>query len=264
LFFLFLANSELVETEFLDDPHRFDNTNVNKPATFNTLNVNLKNTDNAEDDKYEKLMSSLESPNMEGEKILKNKDDVNTNKISEQDFQQQILCIDDALREEINGIIDRFANSGLRTFAVSYKDIRKEELDINLKKRKKTVIALEKKDEEKRKSAKFEAIEIEEESSMPYDDNEPPENDLILLGIFGIKDPLRAEVPDAISDCRSAGIMVRMVTGDNIKTAMQFLFEYFFSYFLFLVLLKSVEFINAVVELLLKLPNFVLWNMKIC
>jgi Ca2+-transporting ATPase len=37
--------------------------------------------------------------------------------------------------------------------------------------------------------------------------------------ILGIKDPLRKEVPIAIEDCRTAGIKVRMVTGDNIKTA---------------------------------------------
>ncbi len=33
----------------------------------------------------------------------------------------------------------------------------------------------------------------------------------------GIEDPLRAEVPGAIVDCKRAGIVVRMVTGDNIQ-----------------------------------------------
>lgn len=36
---------------------------------------------------------------------------------------------------------------------------------------------------------------------------------------MGIKDILRQEVPDAIKKCRSAGIKVRMVTGDNKVTA---------------------------------------------
>jgi len=39
---------------------------------------------------------------------------------------------------------------------------------------------------------------------------------LTLICIAGIKDPLRKEIPDAIKKCRSAGITVRMVTGDNV------------------------------------------------
>lgn len=46
-----------------------------------------------------------------------------------------------------------------------------------------------------------------------------PENDLILLGILGIKDPCRPGVRDAVDLCTSAGVKVRMVTGDNIQTA---------------------------------------------
>ena len=42
---------------------------------------------------------------------------------------------------------------------------------------------------------------------------------LTLLAILGIKDILRQEVPDAIKKCRTAGIKVRMVTGDNKVTA---------------------------------------------
>ncbi len=43
-----------------------------------------------------------------------------------------------------------------------------------------------------------------------------PENNLILIGIVGIEDPLRPEVPEAINQCKLAGITVRMVTGDSI------------------------------------------------
>jgi Ca2+-transporting ATPase len=43
--------------------------------------------------------------------------------------------------------------------------------------------------------------------------------DMTLIGIVGIKDPLRAGVPDAVLDCQRAGVVVRMVTGDNILTA---------------------------------------------
>ncbi|RHY83373.1 hypothetical protein DYB31_011285, partial [Aphanomyces astaci] len=37
--------------------------------------------------------------------------------------------------------------------------------------------------------------------------------------IVGIEDPVREEVPESIRQCNEAGIVVRMVTGDNIVTA---------------------------------------------
>jgi Ca2+-transporting ATPase len=43
--------------------------------------------------------------------------------------------------------------------------------------------------------------------------------DDVLLCILGIKDPIRMSVPVAVKICKSAGIGVVMVTGDNIKTA---------------------------------------------
>jgi Ca2+-transporting ATPase len=45
------------------------------------------------------------------------------------------------------------------------------------------------------------------------------ETDLIVLGVCGIRDPLRPEAPAAIQACKWAGVMVRMVTGDNQNTA---------------------------------------------
>lgn len=44
-------------------------------------------------------------------------------------------------------------------------------------------------------------------------------SNLVLIGIVGIEDPVRPEVPDAIRKCQNAGITVRMVTGDNVNTA---------------------------------------------
>ncbi|CEL11039.1 Putative Calcium ion P-type ATPase (Eurofung) [Aspergillus calidoustus] len=40
------------------------------------------------------------------------------------------------------------------------------------------------------------------------------------IGAFGIHDPLRPEVSEAIQKCHSAGVQVKMVTGDNISTAL--------------------------------------------
>jgi Ca2+-transporting ATPase len=44
-------------------------------------------------------------------------------------------------------------------------------------------------------------------------------NDLTLLAMVGIVDPPRAEAKDAIAKCHSAGIQVRMITGDHAVTA---------------------------------------------
>ncbi|CAD6262405.1 unnamed protein product [Miscanthus lutarioriparius] len=46
-----------------------------------------------------------------------------------------------------------------------------------------------------------------------------PEDNLIMLGIVGIKDPCRPGVRDSVRLCQAAGIKVRMVTGDNLQTA---------------------------------------------
>lgn len=45
------------------------------------------------------------------------------------------------------------------------------------------------------------------------------EEQLTLDAIVGITDPLRKEVVEAVRICQRAGIMVRMVTGDNVETA---------------------------------------------
>jgi Ca2+ transporting ATPase len=44
-------------------------------------------------------------------------------------------------------------------------------------------------------------------------------NDFIILGICGIKDIIRPEVPASVNKCHKAGIDVKMVTGDNKITA---------------------------------------------
>ncbi|CAN7011596.1 unnamed protein product [Brassica rapa subsp. trilocularis] len=46
-----------------------------------------------------------------------------------------------------------------------------------------------------------------------------PEDELTLLAIVGIKDPCRPGVREAVRICTSAGVKVRMVTGDNLQTA---------------------------------------------
>lgn len=91
----------------------------------------------------------------------------------------KVTPLDDATRKDLLVFIETMASSALRTLVLAYRDV----------------------------PATFDL------------DNDVLDVDLALICIVGIKDPLRAEVPDAIKACRRAGITVRMVTGDNISTA---------------------------------------------
>lgn len=44
-------------------------------------------------------------------------------------------------------------------------------------------------------------------------------NEMTFLGLVGIMDPLRPGVSEAVASCQKAGVVVRMVTGDNVVTA---------------------------------------------
>lgn len=56
---------------------------------------------------------------------------------------------------------------------------------------------------------------------LPKDwrDNPPDNNGLCCDAIVGIMDPLRSDVKEAVRVANKAGVVVRMVTGDNIQTA---------------------------------------------
>jgi P-type Ca2+ transporter type 2C len=44
-------------------------------------------------------------------------------------------------------------------------------------------------------------------------------DNMTWIGVVGIMDPLREGVATAVRDCQNAGVVVRMVTGDNVNTA---------------------------------------------
>ncbi|BBN09745.1 hypothetical protein MPTK1_4g22320 [Marchantia polymorpha subsp. ruderalis] len=89
--------------------------------------------------------------------------------------------------EELQLIISAFANAALRTLCFAFREITEAEVESLTP--------------EKLKAEGF------------------PESNLTCLAIIGIKDPCRPGVPEAVAKCQSAGIIVRMVTGDNIQTA---------------------------------------------
>ena len=98
--------------------------------------------------------------------------------------------LNDAKNNEIDDYIDRYASDALRTIAIAYKDLEEGENGVD---------HLE--------SANDAEVKDVERSGMT------------LIAIIGIMDILRMEVPGAVQKCKTAGITVRMVTGDNIKTA---------------------------------------------
>ncbi|MCP4993935.1 MAG: cation-transporting P-type ATPase [Gammaproteobacteria bacterium] len=55
-----------------------------------------------------------------------------------------------------------------------------------------------------------------EQMELTFDD---VENDLTMLGMFGLIDPPREEAVMAVQDCARAGIRVKMITGDHSITA---------------------------------------------
>jgi Ca2+-transporting ATPase len=64
------------------------------------------------------------------------------------------------------------------------------------------------------------AVAYKEEKELPGEINEEEfEKNFIFLGIFGMLDPPREEVKEAIRLCKDAGIDVVMITGDHKLTA---------------------------------------------
>ena len=87
--------------------------------------------------------------------------------------------LDESMRLKMNQVIERFSGEALRTLCLAYRDV---------------------------------------DSGFCADD-QIPEEGYTCIGIVGIKDPVRPGVKESVALCRSAGITVRMITGDNINTA---------------------------------------------
>jgi len=98
----------------------------------------------------------------------------------------EIMPYDATLKEETNQAITSFAKKSLRTIGMAYVDLPSGY--------------------DKTKKDTKKCLDIETAG-------------LTLIGICGIKDIIRAEVPDSVLRCNRAGISVKMVTGDNLITA---------------------------------------------
>ena len=65
----------------------------------------------------------------------------------------------------------------------------------------------------------WDALSASNNNFATVTDLEKVEENLTMVGMFGLKDPLRPGIKEAVETCHRAGINVRMVTGDNIDTA---------------------------------------------
>ncbi|KAL0921764.1 hypothetical protein M5K25_008871 [Dendrobium thyrsiflorum] len=95
------------------------------------------------------------------------------------DAAGNVVPLDDATANHLRDTIESFAKEALRTLCLAY-------------------------------------MEVEDDFSA---NQQIPSDGYTCIGIVGIKDPVRPGVKESVAVCRSAGIAVRMVTGDNINTA---------------------------------------------
>ncbi|PON72942.1 P-type ATPase [Parasponia andersonii] len=95
------------------------------------------------------------------------------------DSKGEVVLLEKEYAHVLVNTIEKFANEALRTLCLGYME-----------------------------------IETEFSAESPI-----PSNGYTCIGIVGIKDPVRPGVRESVAICRSAGITVRMVTGDNINTA---------------------------------------------
>jgi Ca2+ transporting ATPase len=104
--------------------------------------------------------------------------------------------LNDDMVQSLNQQIKDYAKCALRTIAFGYKDLKEGEGG--------------KAHEDAREGSKIRMVE---------------EGDFTLICIAGIKDIIRAEVPEAVIKCNEAGVRVRMITGDNKITAIAIALE---------------------------------------
>lgn len=100
--------------------------------------------------------------------------------------------LDDNQKQLVLAQINEFAGKSLRNILFAYKDLKNEDGAPHFRNDK--------------EDNNVEAL-VEKE-------------DFTMICFVGIKDPIRPEVPKAVQRCKKASIVVRMVTGDNMKTAM--------------------------------------------
>ncbi|MFZ2198343.1 MAG: cation-transporting P-type ATPase, partial [Thermodesulfovibrionales bacterium] len=118
--------------------------------------------------------------------------------------------MDDALRQKAMEAYHQLMDMGLRVLAFAYKTaVNSNQLSVISTDNKKTL---------KSQSTNHQSLEKNISQSTIHNP-QSLEEDLVFLGLIGLEDPPRPEVPEAIRKCHGAGIRVIMITGDGSRTA---------------------------------------------
>lgn len=107
------------------------------------------------------------------------------------DKQFEVVDLKSVEKASISRAIDDYAKHSLRTIAILYKDYSQW--------------------------PPAGAKRVEDDLRMA--DFADSFYEMIWVGVVGIQDPLREGVVDAVAQCQRSGVVVRMVTGDNVTTA---------------------------------------------
>ena len=100
----------------------------------------------------------------------------------------------------------------------TYENINNEIVKLTDERRSEILCAIESLQKKSMRVLGFSYRSIEAEVAMSTEAG-VIENDLVFTGFVGIKDPLRPEVSDAVRIAKEAGVSTKMLTGDNINTA---------------------------------------------
>lgn len=99
-----------------------------------------------------------------------------------------------------------------------YESINKEQVKITPERRQEILNEIEKLQRQSMRVLGFAYKMINEEVAISSEAG-VIEDELIFTGFVGIKDPLRSEVKEAVLTAYKAGVETKMLTGDNINTA---------------------------------------------
>lgn len=125
---------------------------------------------------------------------------------------------DEELRAGTEAHLDEFANDGLRTLTLAYK-----ELDGKLDARghRETHLTMHAESAYQGWNSRYEeaATSLDAREEKLDDLAEELERGLVLLGATAIEDKLQDGVPETIADLRRAGIKIWVATGDKLETA---------------------------------------------
>lgn len=132
-------------------------------------------------DSGRKMMSVLVRNSFNEKRVItKGAPDVLLERCTHVLWQGKIARMTPEIEKQINAANEQMASKALRVLAIAYRDVKGTE-----------------------------ALQNEAQA----------ERGLIFVGLYGMIDPPRAEVKQAIAECKRAGIKTVMITGDHQKTA---------------------------------------------